>query len=318
MRIKTIAGALGIAAGVLTTSPARADRASELAAQTLYDKALELMKAGKAASACPLLAESQRLDPAAGTQYRLADCFEKTGRPEAAWPIYVEVAEASKKAGRKDREAQARERADAVWKQLPHLTISIPPELASADGLTVARDEIALPRSEWNQEIPVAAGNHTVEARATGKKSWRTTVKAGRVGATAEVRVPVLEPIVAAALPPPDLVRPAKAPAVEALPRTGPNKKIVIAGVAVSAVTAIAGIGFGIGLGAENAGEAKCSHACTHLKNLTFWSLVTAAATGGATLTYALVTSKSRPGDVSQARIWVGAGAVGASFVRSW
>ena len=184
--MKRILGVAGVAAVLATASPARADRAEELAAQTLYDKALELMKAGKPASACPLLSESQRLDPAAGTQYRLAECFEKTGRTEAAWRLYTEVAEASKKAGRKDREAQARDRAEALRKLLPRLTITVPPDVAKAEGLVVTRDEKAIPREEWNLEVPVELGEHTVEVRATGKKAWRRTVTS-RAGATEEV-----------------------------------------------------------------------------------------------------------------------------------
>jgi hypothetical protein len=242
MNMKRILGVAGIAAILATASPARADHAQELAAQTLYDKALELMKAGKPASACPLLSESQRLDPAAGTQYRLAECFEKTGRPADAWKLYTEAAEASKNAGRKDREEQARERAEIVRKLFPRLTITIPPELAKADRLVVTRDGKVVPREEWNREIPVEPGEHTVEAQATGKKAWRGTMTA-RAGATAEVRVPLLDamamvtgPVAAKS----DIALPVESP------QKGPNKMVIITGAAAGVVALGMGVGFAV------------------------------------------------------------------------
>jgi hypothetical protein len=101
-------------------------------------------------------------------------------------------------------------------------------------------------------------------------------------------------------------------------PAVGPNRGVVIAGVTLTAVAAAAGVGFGIGLGVERAGEPTCTHACTRLKNLMFWSFAGAVAAGGATLTYTLTRPKPTPGGVSQASIWVGESALGATFVRTW
>ena len=314
--MKPIFGILGVAAALTTASPARADHAEELAAQTLYDKALELMKAGKAASACPLLTESQRLDPASGTQYRLAECLEKTGRTEAAWRLYTEVAEASKKAGRKERETQAREHAEAVWKLLPRLTILVPLEFAKMDEFAIKRDGVTVPPGEWNVEVLVVPGEHIVTAQATGKKAWRGTMTA-RSGATEQVWVPSLEVVPAIEPLAPKVEIPADTGAAPASP-DGLRKAITIAGITVGAVAAVGGAGFGIAWGVENAGQTTCSHSCTHLKNLMFWNLVGAAVVGGATLTYTLATPKPKQIGVSRATIWVRDSALGASFVRSW
>jgi hypothetical protein len=319
MNMKRILGAAGIAAILATASPARADKAQELAAQALYDKALELMKAGKPASACPLLSESQRLDPAAGTQYRLAECFEKTGRPAEAWKLYTEVAEASKRAGRKDREEQASERADIVRKLLPRLTITIPPELAKADGLAVTRDGKSVPREEWNREIPVEPGEHTVEAQATGKKAWRGTMTA-RAGATAEVRVPLLDAVAVVAGP----VAPKSdgallvEPAVVEAPRSGPNKMVVIAGAAAGIVALGMGVGFTAAATgkANNFAEATASGCTDGMHGGQYWgcsadvlaldssrvtftnlagsTFIAAGLLGAGTLTYVLLSSSSR------------------------
>ncbi len=336
MNMKRILGVAGIAAILATASPARAARAEELAAQTLYDKALELMKAGKPASACPLLSESQRLDPAAGTQYRLAECFEKTNRPEAAWRLYTEVAEASKKAGRKDREAQARERAEIVRKLLPRLTIKVPPEVAKAEGLAVKRDGKAVPREEWNLEVPVEPGEHTVAVRAIGKKAWRGTVTS-RAGAMEEVRVPVLETMAAVGPLATETALPVDSGAT-GTPRGGPNKRVVIAGAALTAV----GLGMGgafLGVSFAKASDrdaalkvspcAPGSNTCqlavsepesarTTFANVSFWSFIAAGVVGAATLTYVLVPRSSKPGNEPKAAFSAGPAGVGMTIAGSW
>ena len=119
------------------TREARADRASEIAAQALYNEAMALMKAEKAEEACPLLAESQRIDPAMGTLYRLAECQKKTGRFETAWKLYLEAAKVAKKAGRADREQQALEHAAALQARLPRLVSNV--ALAAAPAPVVIK-----------------------------------------------------------------------------------------------------------------------------------------------------------------------------------
>ena len=336
--MRRIFGVVGVVAALATASPARADHAAELAAQALYDKALELMKAGKPSSACPLLTESQRLDPAAGTQYRLAECFEKTGKTEAAWRLYTEVAEASKKAGRKDREAQARERAEIVRKLLQRLTITVSPELAKAEGLAVTRNGQVVPLEEWNVEIPVAPGEHTVAVRATGKKVWQGTVTA-RAGVTGEVRVPVLEDIAVVMAPTSkaEVALPVNSGAAE-IPRGGPNKMVVIAGAALTAV----GIGMGsafMGVSFAKASDLEAalkvhpcaygSHSCSHdvasadaaraaFGNASAWSFIAAGVLGAATVTYVLLPRSSKDGNSAKAAVYAGPAGAGMTLATSW
>ena len=54
-------------------------------------------------TACEKLAKSQSLDPGMGTQYRLAECYEKLGRLASAYEQYTAVADAAKAAKKADR-----------------------------------------------------------------------------------------------------------------------------------------------------------------------------------------------------------------------
>jgi hypothetical protein len=248
------------------------------------------------------------------------------------------VAEASKNAGRKDREEQARERAEIVRKLLPRLTITIPPELAKADQLAVTRDGKAVPREEWNREIPVEPVEHTVEAQASGKKAWRGTMTA-RAGATAEVRVPLLDAVVVAGpvAPKSDVALPMETAAVEA-PRGGPNKLVVIAGAALTAV----GLGMGgafLGVSFAKASDrdaalkkspctydsTTCSHDVASAEtgrsvsgSASAWSFIAAGVLGAATVTYVMLPRPSKDGNETKAAISVGAHVIGMTIGRSW
>ena len=64
----------------VTTAGARADDANASSADRLFNEANGLVQTGHYAEACPKFEQSQKLDPAIGTQFNLADCFEHVGR----------------------------------------------------------------------------------------------------------------------------------------------------------------------------------------------------------------------------------------------
>jgi tetratricopeptide (TPR) repeat protein len=95
------------------------------ASETLFKEGRRLMKSRDFASACPKLEESLRLDPAAGTLINLAECEEQLGRTASAWQHWRAAAD-SLPAGDK-RRGVALNRASALEKALPRLTITLAP-----------------------------------------------------------------------------------------------------------------------------------------------------------------------------------------------
>ena len=179
---------------VLTTSvsayaaPTPQDQA---AAQVLYDDGRAMMKAQAYAQACPKFEESQRLDPTVVTLFNLADCYEHTDRKASAWSAYLEVAASSKRAGRSDREAVAREKANALQPKVSKLIVNVPANVR-AEGLVVLRDGQPVGDAQWGSAIPVDNGKHVFEAKAPGKKPWRDETLVKGDGALVTIEVPLL------------------------------------------------------------------------------------------------------------------------------
>jgi hypothetical protein len=166
-------------------------------AQVLFDDGKRLMGQERWAEACPKLQESQRLAPAIGTEFNLADCLEHQGKLASAWAAFLDVVDQTHKRGESKREGAARDRAAALSPRLGKLTIQVP---ARAPGLEVLRDGEPLPPEVWGVGVPVDDGDHRVEARAPGRVAWSSTVRTAD-GATASTTVPDLVP--APVTPPP-------------------------------------------------------------------------------------------------------------------
>ena len=166
--------------------------------------------------ACPKLAESHRLDPAGGTLLTLAFCHEAEGRTATAWTEFREAEAVALREGRRDRQAAAREKADALEPRLSRLVIQPAPELESITGIEVRNDGSPVPKALWGTPFPVDPGEHRVEAIAQGRKPLSVIVMVGKQSDRQTVSIPLLETVPVAtpsAAPAPSTPPPAVAPA---------------------------------------------------------------------------------------------------------
>ena len=95
------------------------------AAQALFDEAIKLIGSRSYGEACPKLEESERLDPAMGTRFQLAQCYEAVGRTASAWAGFLELADLARAAGQEAREKTARQRAADLEPAVNRLVIDV-------------------------------------------------------------------------------------------------------------------------------------------------------------------------------------------------
>jgi hypothetical protein len=216
-------------------------------AEALFEQGRSLVTAGKFAEACPRFADSQRLDPSAGTLLNLANCYEKLGRTATAWATYKEAASAANAAGRADYVATAQRHADTLASRLAHLTATV---TQPVDAEQVRRDGVEVSRSAWGVPLPVDTGTHAIEASAPGYKPWSVSVEVKQDGSYTSVTVPVLEalpasaPPVASSAPPPVVVAPPPSPPqAEAPASNGSGQRTVGVVLAIAGVAGLAGSG---------------------------------------------------------------------------
>jgi len=157
-------------------------------AEPLFREARDLLAKGDAESACPKLEESQRLDPAPGTEFNLARCYELTGRLASAWGAYADVAAITHAAGQSEREARARERVAAIEPRLSFVVVR-----AHDAGVALTRDGKAIARAELDVPIPVDPGAHVVRAAAPGKRAWEMGFAIDAEAQRVTIEVPALE-----------------------------------------------------------------------------------------------------------------------------
>jgi hypothetical protein len=199
MRTRRALAFTALTSGLLACQPARADSAADkAAADALFAQAKVLMAASKYAEACPKLEESERLDPALGTQLNIADCYEHTGRTASAWGLFNEVARASEKRGDKERAAEAARRAGLLAPMLQKLAIVVPPA-TRVPGLEVRKDGELVGEGSYGSALPTDPGAHKIDATAPAHKGWSTVVRVETTGGGASVEIPALEALPASA-----------------------------------------------------------------------------------------------------------------------
>jgi hypothetical protein len=218
-------------------------------AEALFREGERLFNAGTYAEACPKLAESQELDPALGTAFRLAECYEKQGRTASAWGLYLEVANKLAGAGEPAKAEKVRKRAEGLEPKLPKMVVEIPQSMADLPGIEVRRDGVLMGRASWGVALPVDPGKRVVRVAATGKEPWEMAVEAVEPGVVVPVRVPVLKDLPAEKVDAQVVLPPDTTDKVDEAPRSGvPVLAFVMAGVGLAGV----GVGGAFGVVALN------------------------------------------------------------------
>jgi hypothetical protein len=176
--------ALGLFAGV-----ARADRMTD--AEELFRRAKGLMAESKYREACPLLEESERLDPQMGTLLNVAICHENVGRIASAWGEFRAVEQLARAANREDRVKLAHDRATKLEPRLSRIKVVVPPDVR-VPGLIVKVDGEEKGEPLW-PGVAVDTGTRTLETSAPGKKPAVLKVKVDEESAMVTVTLPKLE-----------------------------------------------------------------------------------------------------------------------------
>lgn len=179
-RLLGIAFTLGLGL-VASASLARADSDP---AETLFDRGVKELEAGRYEEACPPIEQSYRLDPRPGTLFTLAECEAKRGRIATAVARYDEYLIAhgklpgAKKSTQADRAKVARRQIDLLKPQLPQLTLVLPPgapkdAVVLCDGDPVGKDAVGAP-------MTLDPGAHVITTSAPGVTSSEVRLKLAR------------------------------------------------------------------------------------------------------------------------------------------
>lgn len=158
--------------GTLSSAPAHADESAP-SAESLFQEARALVEKGDYAAACPKLEASQKLEPAVGTQFNLADCLEHVDRAASAYALFNQVARIARSAGKFEREKSAKERAAALEPKLARVRLEVK---APAPGLEVRIDDVVVEKAAWAEPLPIDPGEHRVRASAPSHQTWEGTI----------------------------------------------------------------------------------------------------------------------------------------------
>jgi hypothetical protein len=141
------------------------------AAEALFLQGRTALEAGNFEVACVKFAESQRLDPGAGTLMNLATCEEQVGRLASAWQRWQEALTYLPKGD--ERIAFVKSRLEVVEPAVPWLTITV---TSAPDSTIVLRDGVQLGPGSFGEALPVDPGDHVILVQAEGHAERRYQV----------------------------------------------------------------------------------------------------------------------------------------------
>src|SRR6185369_12934307 len=154
-------------------------------AGALFEKGVADMEAGRFESACPAIAESQRIDPRPGTLFTLAECHARWGKVASAAAQYQEYVDLVSRLT-PEQQQRHKARADIARAQLakikpsvPTLTLVLPADAPS--GTIVTRNGEVLKGAALGLALPADPGEYVIVTRAPGgaDREVRVTLQLG-------------------------------------------------------------------------------------------------------------------------------------------
>lgn len=236
-----LGGALSLPASAKATKPADA-----AAAQALFERGRHAAEQGDLALACQSFAESQRLDPGAGTLMNWATCEERQGKLASAWQHFNEAAALLRPDD--DRADFVHRQIRALGPRLPRLTLHLSP--GTPLGARVLRDGTELGRASIDVPLPVDPGPVDLFVTCEGRqpRRWLVTLSEGE---ELQVTLAAGEPYEPLAAPRSTPRLPAKAPEKAAPPTI--QRDLGVSLVALGSL----GVGLGLASGVVVAARSK-------------------------------------------------------------
>jgi len=244
-----------VALGLLAMSgPAKA-QSSAAAAVALFDEGRAALQRGELDLACAKFKESNRLGPAIGTAFNLANCEEQRGRLATAWVLFRQVVGQMKPDD--PRLQVANERIASLEKRVPRVIFAA--DQGTPKGTRVRVNELELESASFGSAIPLDPGEHQAVIRSPGMAP-RTVTFTLNPGETTTLTLNPPAPArqsshEAASSTPPDASADNRILGVkrsDALLITG---GVGAAGLAIGIITGL------VGLSAESKGNLQCSEA---------------------------------------------------------
>lgn len=272
--VRGISG-LAVVLGVGLSAPlahAQPTDAAKQEAQRLYQDAAKAMDARDYAQACAKLEVARKILPEhIRTAISLAECYDKLGAPATALKTFQEARALANAEKNTEKQTEIDTKMAALEPRVPHLTISVPKDIASLTGIWITCNSAPIPATQWGNAIAFNPGTYQIEVRAIDKAPWRTSAEV-QIGkdSTVEIKPPWNTPPTAPAADQ-NVPRPEPTISIAETPPapSSPLRTVGIVGISLGVVGMGAGaILGGMALSKNNAsddGHCKANNVCDQI-----------------------------------------------------
>jgi hypothetical protein len=238
----------------LAAAPANA-QSNTAAAVALFDEGRAALQQGELDLACAKFQESNRIGPAIGTTFNLANCEEQRGRLATAWVLFRQVVGQMKPDD--PRLPVANEHITRLEKRVPRVVFVA--DKRTPPGTRVRVGETELESGSFGSAIPLDPGKHDAIVRSPGRAPRALTFTlAPEETRTLSLTPPTTKPPKTARVAPDTTAEPdGQDDRVLGLKRS--NAVLIAGGIGAAGLVVGAVTGL-VGLDAESTGNQLCSH----------------------------------------------------------